>query len=65
MDPVVWAARWCSGLSVASFQTSITVQEVAREGLAQIGPCAVELASAEGLDAHRLAVQLRLEALAA
>jgi histidinol dehydrogenase len=63
--PTSGAARWCSGLSVASFQTSITVQEVAREGLAAIGPCAVELAAAEGLDAHRLAVQLRLEALAA
>jgi histidinol dehydrogenase len=63
--PTSGAARWCSGLSVASFQTAITVQEVARNGLAEIGPCAVELASAEGLDAHRLAVQLRLEALAA
>jgi histidinol dehydrogenase len=63
--PTSGAARWCSGLSVASFQTAITVQEVARNGLAGIGPCAVELASAEGLDAHRLAVQLRLEALAA
>lgn len=63
--PTSGAARWCSGLSVASFQTAITVQEVAREGIAAIGPCAVELASAEGLDAHRLAVQLRLEALAA
>jgi histidinol dehydrogenase len=63
--PTSGAARWCSGLSVASFQTAITVQEVAREGLAAIGPCAVELAAAEGLDAHRLAVQLRLEALVA
>ncbi|WP_457097714.1 histidinol dehydrogenase [Lysobacter sp. P5_B9] len=63
--PTSGAARWCSGLSVASFQTAITVQEVARHGLAGIGPCAIELASAEGLDAHRLAVQLRLEALAA
>lgn len=63
--PTSGAARWCSGLSVASFQTAITVQEVARAGLAEIGPCAMELASAEGLDAHRLAVQLRLEVLAA
>jgi histidinol dehydrogenase len=63
--PTSGAARWCSGLSVASFQTAITVQEVARHGLAEIGPCAVELASAEGLDAHRIAVQLRLEALVA
>lgn len=63
--PTSGAARWCSGLSVASFQTAITVQEVTSGGLLDIGPCAVELASAEGLDAHRLAVQLRLEALAA
>jgi len=63
--PTSGAARWCSGLSVASFQTAITVQEVTSGGLRDIGPCAVELASAEGLDAHRLAVQLRLEALAA
>jgi histidinol dehydrogenase len=63
--PTSGAARWCSGLSVASFQTAITVQEVTRGGLDAIGPCAIELASAEGLDAHRIAVQLRLEALAA
>ena len=63
--PTSGAARWCSGLSVASFQTAITVQEVARDGLAAIGPCAVELAAAEGLDAHGLAVKLRLEAIAA
>ena len=62
--PTSGAARWCSGLSVASFQTAITVQEVTRSGLGAIGPCAVELASAEGLDAHRLAVALRLEAAA-
>jgi histidinol dehydrogenase len=63
--PTSGAARWCSGLSVASFQTAITVQEVTRGGLAKIGPSAVELATAEGLDAHRLAVEMRLEAVAA
>ena len=62
--PTGGAARWCSGLSVASFQTSITVQEVSPQGLRAIGGCAIELASAEGLDAHRLAVVRRLEALA-
>jgi histidinol dehydrogenase len=41
------------------------VQEVTREGVAAIGPCAVELANAEGLDAHRQAVALRLQAVAA
>ena len=62
--PTGGAARFTGGLSVASFQTAITVQEVAREGIAAIGPCAVELAGAEGLDAHLRAVALRLEALA-
>ncbi len=62
--PTGGAARWCSGLNVASFQIAITVQEVQPQGLRAIGPCAVELATAEGLDAHRLAVALRLEAIA-
>ena len=62
--PTGGAARFTGGLSVASFQTAITVQEVAREGIAAIGPCAVELAGAEGLDAHLRAVAVRLEALA-
>jgi histidinol dehydrogenase len=60
--PTGGAARFCSGVSVASFQVAITVQEVQPQGLAAIGPCAVELATAEGLDAHRRAVTLRLEA---
>lgn len=62
--PTGGAARWCSGLNVASFQTAITVQEVQPQGLRTIGPCAMELARAEGLDAHRLAVSRRLQALA-
>ncbi|GAB6196412.1 histidinol dehydrogenase [Lysobacter xanthus] len=62
--PTGGAARFTGGLSVASFQTSITVQEVSRDGIAAIGPCAVELASAEGLGAHGRAVSIRLEAIA-
>ena len=60
--PTGGAARFCGGLSVASFQVAITVQEVQPHGLAAIGPCAVELATAEGLDAHRRAVTLRMDA---
>ncbi|QOW25477.1 histidinol dehydrogenase [Lysobacter sp. H23M47] len=60
--PTSGAARFVGGLNVASFQLAITVQEVDRQGLRAIGPCAVELASAEGLDAHRLAVSRRLDA---
>ena len=63
--PTSGAARYVGGLNVASFQVAITVQEVTRVGIAAIGPCAVELATAEGLDAHRLAVALRLDEVAA
>ncbi|TZF90059.1 histidinol dehydrogenase, partial [Cognatilysobacter lacus] len=62
--PTGGAARFTGGLSVSSFQVAITVQEVDARGIAAIGPCAVELASAEGLHAHGNAVSLRLEALA-
>ncbi|KFN41094.1 histidinol dehydrogenase [Arenimonas oryziterrae] len=58
--PTNGAARAYSGVSVASFQTSISVQEVSRAGLAAIGPCAVTLARAEGLEAHAQAVLIRL-----
>lgn len=58
--PTNGAARACSGVSVASFQTSISVQAVTREGLERIGPCAVTLARAEGLEAHAQAVLLRM-----
>lgn len=63
--PTSGAARYASGVNVASFQVAITVQEVQPRGLLAIGPCAVELATAEGLDAHREAVALRLRAAAA
>lgn len=58
--PTDAAARAWSGLSVASFQVSISLQSVSREGLARIGPCAVTLARAEGLEAHAQAVLRRL-----
>jgi len=63
--PTNGAARFVGGLNVASFQVAITVQEVSREGIAAIGGCAVELAGAEGLDAHRFAVALRMQAVSA
>jgi len=58
--PTNGAARAYSGVSVASFQTSISIQSVTRDGLALIGPCAVTMARAEGLEAHAQAVLLRL-----
>ena len=59
--PTNGAARAHSGVSVASFQNSISVQSVTREGLGAIGPCAVTLARAEGLEAHAQAVVRRME----
>lgn len=59
--PTGGAARAWSGLSVASFQKAITVQEASRAGIANAGPCAAILAHAEGLQAHARAVELRLE----
>ena len=59
--PTGGAARAWSGLSVASFQKAITVQEASRAGIASAGPCAATLAQAEGLQAHARAVELRLE----
>lgn len=61
--PTSGAARFSGGVNVASFQLAITVQEVQPQGLSAIGPCAVELARAEGLDAHAQAVALRLQAV--
>jgi len=58
--PTHGAARAWSGLSVASFQKAITVQELTPAGLAAIGPCAMTLAAAEGLDAHARAIAIRL-----
>jgi len=61
--PTYGYARSYSGVSVASFQKQITVQEVSPEGLRAIGPCTVTLAAAEQLEAHRRAVTMRLAAL--
>jgi histidinol dehydrogenase len=60
--PTGGAARAISGLSVASFQVAISVQSVDAAGLRCIGPTAVTMARAEGLDAHARAITIRLEA---
>lgn len=59
--PTNGAARAYSGVSVASFQTFVTVQSASAAGIAAIGACAVTLAEAEGLEAHANAVRLRLQ----
>lgn len=59
--PTNGAARAWSGVSVGSFQTSISVQSVQPRGIAAIGRTAVVMAEAEGLEAHANAVRLRLQ----
>lgn len=61
--PTYGWARSCNGVSVASFRKQVTVQTCTPDALRAVGPCAMSLAAAEGLDAHRRAVSLRLDAL--
>ncbi len=63
--PTGGAARAWSGLSVTGFQTAISVQSVSAEGLRRIGPSAIRIAEAEGLQAHANAVSLRIASLPA
>jgi histidinol dehydrogenase len=54
-------ARAYSGVSVDSFVKKITYQKLSRDGLHQIGKAVELMAAAEGLDAHRQAVTIRLQ----
>jgi histidinol dehydrogenase len=58
--PTGHTARFASGLSVFDFLKRTTWVEADPAGLAAIGPAAVTLARAEGLDAHALSVAARL-----
>jgi histidinol dehydrogenase len=62
--PTGGAARGSNGVSIASFLRAITVQCLTRRGLADIGPDAVTIARAEGLEAHARAVAIRLQGAA-
>jgi histidinol dehydrogenase len=62
--PTYGYARAYSGVSVNSFVKLVTVQTLTKMGLQSIGPEAVVFAKAEGLDAHAVAVQMRLDKLA-
>ncbi|WP_119078902.1 histidinol dehydrogenase [Chitinophaga alhagiae] len=53
-----------SGVSVDSFVKKITFQRLTREGLQSLGPTIEAMAAAEGLEAHKNAVSIRLSHLA-
>jgi histidinol dehydrogenase len=59
--PTYGFARAYSGLSVEDFQRRMTVQELTPTGLAKLAPATRTLALLEGLDAHEVAVRIRLE----
>ncbi|MGY6037069.1 histidinol dehydrogenase [Aeromonas sp. AE23HZ002T15] len=61
--PTYGYARTCSSLGLADYQRRYTVQELSAEGIKGLGPIVERIAEAEGLDAHKNAVTLRLKAL--
>src|SRR5438477_6544019 len=58
--PTARSARFSSGLGVHDFLKRTSILSCGPEGLRAIGPAAIALAHAEGLDAHALSVALRL-----
>src|SRR5699024_3937743 len=48
-----------SGVSLDSFVKKITFQKLSKKGLKNIGDIVEEMAAAEGLDAHKNAVDIR------
>jgi len=54
-------AAMYSGVSLDSFRKQISFQELTEEGLQLLGPVIMEMAAAEGLDAHKAAVAIRLK----
>ncbi|MGY5356080.1 histidinol dehydrogenase [Wenyingzhuangia sp. IMCC45467] len=56
-------ARMYSGVNLDAFTKKITYQKITKEGIQNIGPAIELMAAAEGLDAHKNAVTLRLKSL--
>ena len=52
-----------SGVNLDSFTKSITFQKISERGIQKIGPAIELMAEAEGLQAHKNAITLRLESL--
>lgn len=63
--PTYGYTRTYSSLGLADFSKRMTVQELSADGLRNLAPTVVTMAEAEGLDAHKRAVTIRVEKLAA
>ncbi len=59
--PTYGYAKVYSGVSVRDFQKTISYQKLSKTGLSKISNTILELAEAENLDAHALAVKVRLD----
>ncbi|WP_316792537.1 histidinol dehydrogenase [Pedobacter frigoris] len=59
--PTSGFAKAYSGVSLDSFVKKITFQHISRKGLDNIGTTVEVLAAAEGLDAHKNAISIRLK----
>ncbi|MGR5272569.1 histidinol dehydrogenase [Vibrio alginolyticus] len=62
--PTYGYTRTYSSLGLADFSKRMTVQELSADGLKNLAPTVVTMAEAEGLDAHKRAVTIRVEKLA-
>lgn len=60
--PTARTARFSSGLGVADFMKRTSILKLDAGALAHLAPAAMTLAEAEGLDAHRRSVAIRLPA---
>lgn len=58
--PTARSARFSSGLSVLDFMKRMSLLKAGADQLRSIGPAAIALARAEGLDAHARSISIRL-----
>jgi histidinol dehydrogenase len=58
--PTARSARFASGLGVLDFMKRTSILKLDAESLKALGPAAMTLATAEGLEAHRRSVAIRL-----
>jgi len=59
--PTARSARFSSGLSVLDFMKRTSILKCAADSLGRLGPAAITLGEAEGLDAHARSVALRID----
>jgi histidinol dehydrogenase len=58
--PTARSARFSSGLSVLDYVKRTSILKLGPEQLQSLGPAAITLAQAEGLDAHARSVSIRM-----